>query len=188
MVTKGRKKKYFSFMSKNKGQKILAIDPGTKYMGVAFFDGKKLVYHGVVTIPNLKSPREKLQEGRRTILRLIHDFKPEILVVEKTFFANNKNSVLLNTFTREIQNIGKKQGLQVSSFAANTVRKYVCGNGFASKEETAKVLITKYPELKPHLNSNRRWKEKFYRNMFDAVAVGLMKYQYDCERLYLVER
>jgi crossover junction endodeoxyribonuclease RuvC len=163
-------------MSKIKGQKILAIDPGTKYMGAAIFEGKKLVYHGVITIPNLKSPREKLKEGRRIILRLIHDFKPEILVVEKTFFANNKNSVLLNAFTNEIRVLGKKQGLQVSSFAANTVRKYVCGNGFASKEEVAKVLVTKYPELKPYLTSNRRWKEKFYRNMFDAVALGLMAY------------
>ena len=161
-------------MSKNKAQKILAIDPGTKYMGVAFFEGKELIYHGVITIPNMKSPREKLQEGRRIILRLIQDFKPEILVVEKTFFPNNKNSVLLNAFTNEIQSIGKKQGLQVSTFAANTVRKHVCGNGFASKEETAKVLVAKYPELKPYLTSNRRWKEKFYRNMFDAVALGLV--------------
>jgi crossover junction endodeoxyribonuclease RuvC len=159
-------------MKKIKGQKILSIDPGTKYMGVAFFEGKKLVYHGVVTIPVLNSSREKLQEGRRVIMRLINDFKPEILVVEKTFFPKNKNSTLLNTFTKEIQSTGKKQGLQVSSFAANTVRKYVCGNGFASKEETAKVLVTKYPELKPYLTSNRRWKEKYHRNMFDAVALG----------------
>jgi Holliday junction resolvasome RuvABC endonuclease subunit len=159
-------------MAIKKGQKILAIDPGTKYMGVAFFDGKKLVYHGVITIPNLKSPREKLQEGRQVILRLIHDFKPEILAVEKTFFPKNRNSTLLNAFTKEIQNIGKKQGLQISTYAANTVRKHICGNGFASKEETAKVLVTKYPELKPYLTSNRRWKEKFHRNMFDAVALG----------------
>jgi crossover junction endodeoxyribonuclease RuvC len=159
-------------MTTKKRLKILAIDPGTKYMGVAFFEGKKLVYHSVVTIPVSNSSREKLQEGRRIILRLIHDFKPEILVVEKTFFPKNTHSTLLNAFTREIQNIGKKQGLEVSTYAANTVRKHICGNGFASKEETAKVLVTKYPELKPYLTSNRRWKEKFHRNMFDAVALG----------------
>jgi len=61
-------------------------------MGVALLEGRKLIYHGVKTIKKQKSPSETLKEGRRVILRLINDFQPKILVVEKTFFANNRNS------------------------------------------------------------------------------------------------
>ena len=53
--------------------KILAIDPGTRAMGVALLEGDKLVYHGVLTIKKGKSPYETLKEGRRLILRLIDD-------------------------------------------------------------------------------------------------------------------
>ncbi|MFA7201470.1 MAG: crossover junction endodeoxyribonuclease RuvC [Candidatus Paceibacterota bacterium] len=161
-------------MKKQSLQKVLSIDPGTKHLGVAFFEGKNLIYHGVKIIKHLKSPEETLQEGKKLILRLITDYKPDVLVVEKTFFSNNRNSALLNVFADEIQSVGKRKGLIVKSFAANTVRKQICGNGSASKDEVAKVVVSLYPELKPYLTSDRKWKETFHRNMFDAVALGLL--------------
>ena len=163
-------------MKKIKHQKVLAIDPGTRHLGIAFFDGKELIYHGVKTIRKMNSAHDTLKEGRKFISRLIRDFKPTTLVVEKTFFSNNRNSALLNVFADEIKVIGKNKGLKVIAYAANTVRKSVCGNGAASKDELAKVIVSYYPELKPYLTSDRKWKEKFYRNMFDAVALGLYWY------------
>ncbi len=61
--------------------KILAIDPGTKEMGVAFLEGEKLVYHGVKVISGDKSLNEKLKKGRGIILRSIRDYKPHVLVI-----------------------------------------------------------------------------------------------------------
>lgn len=161
-------------MSKIKSQKILAIDPGTRNLGVAFFEGEELIYYGVKVIPYQTSQKETLIEGRKIISRLIQDFKPTTLVVEKTFFLNNKKSKLLNMFVREIQTVGMRKGLKVFAFATNTVRKNICGNGAASKNDIAHVIVSRYPELKAYLTSNRRWKEKFYKNMFDAIALGLV--------------
>lgn len=163
-------------MKKNKQLKILAIDPGTRNLGIAFFEGKELIYHGVKTIPKMNLPACTLKEGKKTIYRLIHDFAPDTMVVEKTLFSNSRSSAVLNAFAKEIISIGKKEKLQVYSYAANTVRKYICGNGSASKDEVAKVILSYYPELKPYLTSDKRWKEKFHRNMFDAVALGFMHY------------
>jgi len=155
--------------------KILAIDPGTRVMGIAFLDKGKLVYHGVKEIRNGgKSPQEKLNEGRKIILRLIRDFKPQVLVVEKAFFAQNRNAALLNVFVDEIKAIGKRKGLKVVSYAPSTVKKLICGNGRASKRELSKVIVSKYPELKVYLTQDRAWKEQYHQNMFDAVALGLM--------------
>jgi crossover junction endodeoxyribonuclease RuvC len=164
-------------MKKNKSQKVLSIDPGTRHMGVAFFEGKELLYHGVKSITHKKLAEETLKEGKKVMLRMIHDFKPDVLVVEKTFFSNNRNSALLNVFADEIQAIGKRQGLTVHALAANTVRKQICGNGAANKDEVAKVVVSQYPELKPYLTSDRKWKETFHRNMFDAVALGIALHQ-----------
>ena len=152
--------------------KILAIDPGTRNIGFALLDGGELVHYGVRTIRRVKSPHEKLREGRKLILRLINDFGPQTLVVEKTFFANNRNSALLNVFADEIEAIGRRKRLRVRSLAANSVRKLICGNGAASKDDVARAVVSHYPELRPFLTSDRRWKERYHRNMFDAVALA----------------
>jgi crossover junction endodeoxyribonuclease RuvC len=139
----------------NNCKKVLAIDPGTREMGVAFFDKDKLIYHEAKTIKKRKSPHETLREGRKVILRLINDFRPTTLVYEKVFFANNRSASLLNVFVDEIKAIGRKKGLEVKGFAPSTVKKAICGNGRASKKEVAKVIISKYPELKVYLTQDR---------------------------------
>jgi len=164
-------------MPKNK-LKILAIDPGTRHMGVAFLDSDVLIYAGVKIIKNRRSPHEILWTGRKIVLRLINDFRPQVLVVEKTFFANNKNAALLNVLVDEIRDIGRRKGIRVASFAPNTMKKIICANGHASKREVARVVVAKYPELKVFLTQDRAWKEEFHQNMFDAVGLGMMINEY----------
>jgi Holliday junction resolvasome RuvABC endonuclease subunit len=79
----------------------------------------------------------------------------------------------LNVFADEIQAIGKQQRKAVVSFAPNTVKKFICGNGHASKAEVARVVISRFPELKVFLTQDRAWKERYHQNMFDAVALGI---------------
>lgn len=154
--------------------RILAIDPGTREMGVAFLDQGRLIYHGVKAIPKAKSPHERLSEGKTIIHRLMEDFKPEVLVVEKAFFANNRNASLLNVFVDEIRAIARRKKLSVVSYAPSTVKKFTCGNGRASKNDVARVVVSRYPELRVYLTQDRSWKEQYHQNMFDAVALGMM--------------
>ena len=143
-------------------------------MGVALLENGNLIYHGVKAIPKWKSPHETLDAGRKIILRLINDFDPDLLAVEKTFFANNRNSALLNVFADEIQSVGRRKGLRVLGFAPSAVKKAICGNGWGTKEDVAKAVVARYPELKPYLGQDRKWKSRYHANMFDAVALGMM--------------
>lgn len=160
-------------MKTRKNKRILAIDPGTHYIGVAVLDATKLAYYGVKTLSKRKSPHDLLSEGRKAIRSLIRDFKPGKLVIEKTFFANNRNSALLNVFADEICLIGRKSKIEVQAMAANTVRKIVCKKGTATKQEVTMEVIRRFPELLPYLSSDRKWKEEYFYNMFDAVALGV---------------
>lgn len=105
--------------------------------------------------------------------RLLDDLVPDVLVVEKAFFSNNRNSALLNVFADEIRSIGRRKGLTVASFAPSTVKKAVCGDGRAPEAEVANIVASKYPELKLFLSQDRKWKKRHHGNMFDAVALGL---------------
>lgn len=154
--------------------RILAIDPGTRLMGVALLNNGKLVYHAVKVIAKGRSPQETLQRAKGAILRLIDDFEPEIIAAEKTFFSRNRNTALLNVLFDEIRAIARRKQLAFVSFAPSGVKKFTCGNGWASKKEVATVVVAKFPELKVFLTQDRAWKERFHQNMFDAVAVGMM--------------
>jgi len=154
--------------------KILAIDPGTRNMGIAFMDNGQLIYQAVKTIDKHKSPHDTLKEGRKIIYRLINDFKPQVLVFEKAFFKNNKTAALLNVFADEIQVIGKRKRLKVVGYAPRQLKKLFCGNGRASKQEVAWVVISKYPELNVYLPQEKKWKERYWCNLFDAVALAIV--------------
>jgi len=64
--------------------------------------------------------------------------------------------------------------LKVLAFAPSAVKKAVCRNGWAKKDELAKAVVSKYPELKVYIGQDRKWKSRFHSNMFDAVALGMM--------------
>ena len=159
--------------STHRGSVILAIDPGTRLMGVAVLDGRRLVYHGVKTLHAVGSPKWRLEEARRVILRLIRNFRPHILAVETAFFAQDRNAAFLNVLIEEIQSLARERRIEVRSLAPSTVRKRLCGNGRATKREVADVVAAWHPELKVYLTKDQWWKERYYGNMFDAVAVGL---------------
>jgi Holliday junction resolvasome RuvABC endonuclease subunit len=143
-------------------------------MGVALLEGGKLVYHSVLVIKRGRSPRETLDRGREGVLRLIDDFRPDVLVLEKTFVGRNRNGALLNVMADEIVALARHSGLQVVTVAPNAVKKAICGNGWATKAEVARAVIARFPELKAYLVRERKWKERFHANMFDAVALGLV--------------
>src|SRR5689334_24891243 len=96
--------------------RILAIDPGTREMGVAGLDDWLLLYQGVKVIKRGRSPHETLSRGCAAVAGLVEDFRPDILVFEKTFIGRNRNVALLNVLADEIQSLGRKHRLKVLSF------------------------------------------------------------------------
>jgi len=154
--------------------RVLGIDPGTREMGVAILDRGELVYHGVLSIRNHRTPHENLKECRSRIRQLLRDFKPTAVVVEKTFFSNNRGAALLNVLFGEIRALARQGHVRFLSFAPGTIKKHVCGNGRAGKDEVAKAVTARFPELKVYLGQDRLWKSRHHANRFDAIAVAIM--------------
>jgi crossover junction endodeoxyribonuclease RuvC len=154
--------------------RILAIDPGTRLMGIAFLDNGNLIYHTVKVIAKGRSPHRTLQRARDAVVRLINDLEPDIIAVERTFFSQNRHTALLNVLFDEIWSITRRKHLAFVSYAPSTIKKFICGNGHAGKKQVATVVVSAFPELKVYLTQDRAWKERFHQNMFDAVALGIL--------------
>jgi crossover junction endodeoxyribonuclease RuvC len=152
--------------------RILAIDPGTRELGVAVLSEGELLYYGVKTIRRRGSASEILNQVRQVILRLIADYKPRYLAIERMFLIH-KSAALLNVTADEIKVVAKEQGLAVYEYAPTVVRKMICRTGKATKKQAAKIIAGQYPELARYLEQRSKWETLYYANMFDAIAVGL---------------
>ena len=155
--------------------KILAIDPGTRELGVAMLDGEQLVYYGVKTIRGRRTPSEVLRRIQKITASLIARYRPTCLAIEKMFLAQ-KSASLLVVAAEEIKATARQHDLPIYEYAPTTVRKMICHSGRATKAETAKTIALRFPELRPYLEQRTQWETLYYANMFDAVAVGVVAY------------
>jgi crossover junction endodeoxyribonuclease RuvC len=153
--------------------RILAIDPGTKEVGVAVLEGADLVFYAVKTVRDRSTAQSILKQVAKIMTDLIVKFEPESVAIEKMFIVQ-KTAALLTVAAEEMKSVARSCRLDVYEYAPKAVRKFVCQNGAATKRDVAQVVAARYPELARHLKTRNKWDEKYYANIFDAVAVGLM--------------
>ena len=153
--------------------KVLAIDPGTHYWGIAVFKGENLYEATVKILTANHSPANRLKETKGLFLSLVEDYAPSVLVLEKPFFFWSKQAHLLDVMIDEIKSLAKKKKIKVYEYSPRTARKIVCGNGNTSKKEMAKFLTSIYPELHIRLKQDRKYKELYWGHAFDAVGLGV---------------
>lgn len=157
----------------NPKRRILAIDPGTKAIGVACFDGDTLKDYAVRPIKQGRTSLELLSDVEDLVDQLLREKRPDTVVLEKNAFSQIRQNALLTLAVYKMKAVARRRGIPVRELAPNTVRKVVCGNGHATKRDTAKILVGSYPELKVFMNPGHRWKQRFFMNIFDAIALGL---------------
>ena len=126
---------------------ILGLDPGTNIMGygVITIQGSKirLLQFGVIRLGKVDSHELRLKKIFDRVLSLIDDYHPDEVALEAPFFGKNVQSML---------KLGRAQGVAMSAalfreipiveYAPKKVKQSVTGNGNASKEQVAKMLMT----------------------------------------------
>ncbi len=133
-------------MQKNKEKIILGIDPGTSVMGYGLIlvNGQKckLLQFGVIHLSKYTNHAMKLKKIFERIISIIDDFSPDEVALEAPFYGKNVQSML---------KLGRAQGVAMAAalsreisiveYAPKMVKKSVTGNGNASKEQVAKMLM-----------------------------------------------
>ncbi|MFM8740730.1 MAG: crossover junction endodeoxyribonuclease RuvC [Cytophagales bacterium] len=134
-------------MQKSVTEKIvLGLDPGTKVMGFAaiMVQGKqlRLLQYGVINMGRQGDHAFKLKKIFDQVLALVDKHQPDEVALESPFFGKNVQSML---------KLGRAQGVAMSAalfrevsiteYAPRKVKQSVTGNGNASKEQVAKMLM-----------------------------------------------
>jgi crossover junction endodeoxyribonuclease RuvC len=125
---------------------ILGLDPGTNIMGYGLVTVKgsqvTLLQFGVIKLGKVDSHELRLKKIFDRVLSLIDEYHPDEVALEAPFFGKNVQSML---------KLGRAQGVAMSAalyreipiteYAPKKVKQSVTGNGNASKEQVAKMLM-----------------------------------------------
>jgi len=152
---------------KEKGVKILGIDPGSRYLGFAIIQLKtskiELLDAGVLRFkPSpLKFQLLQMEEGLNEVLE---GLEIDEVAMENIFFAHNPKSILkLAQFRGAILFYLLKRFKDVSEYSPVEIKKALTGKGQASKEQVAfmvKKILGIRGEIKPF-------------DITDAIAVAI---------------
>ena len=150
----------------------MTIDPGTLYLGVSVFSGRSLYTFFLKNLSTKGSPANRLLKIRAIFLSLIRKYDPRVLVIEKPYEAWKKQSPYLQKIIEEIKRLSQKEGIRVIEFSPKTIRKVLCQDERATREDMAQAIGGLYPELKEYLNRNRKHKNKYWRKGA-SLALGI---------------
>jgi Holliday junction resolvasome RuvABC endonuclease subunit len=153
--------------------KILAINPGTRELGIAVLEGKDLLYYGVKIIRGQKSPQALLRKIAAIIGNVISEYDPLVLAIEKPSLVR-RSDALVALVAEKIKATAREYGLTVNEYEPQAVRQFLCQSEKANKRETAKVITSQFCELSRYFDRKGSDEIIYWGKMFDAVAVGLM--------------
>jgi crossover junction endodeoxyribonuclease RuvC len=151
---------------------VLALDPGLRELGFAVLTGRKLIASGVRPL-FLTPPGGRVAEGRRLLKQWLSAYRPDTVVVERTYAHPTGTFDDVHRFAVALLRAAGRRGFATATYAPQTVRKAVVGNGNAEKSEAAKVLAARYPALRMYVTSDRKWKTRYFQNAFDALALAV---------------
>jgi crossover junction endodeoxyribonuclease RuvC len=129
--------------------RILGIDPGTGILGFGVIDYTKgkahLVDAGVIRTPAKEDDAVRLQTIFEEITDIIADTKPDVMSVEKLFFAQNVTTAMTVSQARGVVLLaGKQAGLDIFEYTPLQIKQALTGYGRAEKsqiQEMVKVIL-----------------------------------------------
>lgn len=129
--------------------KIIGIDPGTGILGFGIIDYEKgkitLIDAGVIRTPVHEQDAVRLLTIYDELSEIIAQHKPEVMSVEKLFFAKNVKTAMTVAQARGVVLLlGMKHNLELHEFTPMQIKQAITGYGGADKkqiQEMVRVLL-----------------------------------------------
>ena len=123
----------------------LGIDPGTRRIGYGIVEKKKdnslhFVAAGILKIES-SDDTIALAETKKSIAAVIKKYKPEIMGIEKLFFAKNQRTAMAVSQARGVLMLAAYEaGVPIKEYTPNEIKLGISGYGFADKKAILKMV------------------------------------------------
>jgi crossover junction endodeoxyribonuclease RuvC len=148
---------------------VLAIDPGFDRVGVAILkrsSKEEVLYSDCITTSTKEKHQERLSKIGTGIKKIIKDWHPDTLAIEKLFFNQNTTSALKVAEARGvILYEAELNGLEIFEYSPQEIKIATTGYGKATKDQVESMVL-KLVDIKD--NKKRRLDDEM-----DAIALGI---------------
>ena len=125
--------------------KIIGIDPGTGILGFGVIEviGSKIkvIDAGVVASPAHTPIEDRLIDIYDSLTEIIASSKPDVMSIEKLFFAQNVTTAMTVAQARGVAILTGKQGnLKIAEYTPLEIKKTVTGYGKADKKQMQEMV------------------------------------------------
>lgn len=125
--------------------RIIGIDPGTGILGFGVIDAKqsgyRLVTAGVIKTPAHTPLDERLAEIFDGLTEIIAETRPEVMSIEKLFFARNVTTAISVAHARGVAMLtGHKADLAIAEYTPLQIKQTLTGYGKADKKQIQEMV------------------------------------------------
>ncbi len=123
----------------------LGIDPGTRRIGYGVVEKKKdnvlrFMAAGILKIESSNDVKA-LTETKKNIAAIIQKYKPDIIGIEKLYFAKNQKTAMAVAQARGVLLVtAEEAGIPIKEYAPNEIKLGITGYGFADKKAILKMV------------------------------------------------
>lgn len=150
--------------------KILGLNPGSKYLAIAVFQGSDLRYWAIKAFKG-KWSKEKMEKIKETLSDFMDRYELNVLAIKK--LHPSRSSSNLNRLVAKIKEFSKRKGLRIYEYSVKDLEKFFWPEEKINKKQMAELVASEYPFLFQALEKERRNKNPYAIRMFEAVALGI---------------
>ncbi len=151
--------------------RILAINPGSRYLGIAVFDGAEL-YDWAVKVVGGENLAGKRSSVRKLISEQISRYGVNTLALKEVHPARSSYSLL--EIVSEVKTLARLQRLAVRMFSIQETKRHLLSSGTGNKRLLLQEIAQRHPFLLPDIRREEESKNPYLMRMFEAVAMGIV--------------
>lgn len=148
---------------------ILAINPGTRYLGIAIFQGSELRDWRIKVFKG-KWSKEKMDKIKSILLELIEQYDTKCLAIKR--LHPSRSSLNLKMLVTQIKRLCQRKGLKSYQYSIKDLENFFAPEEKINKKNMSEMVAFHYPVLFNEFNREKINKNPHYLRMFEAVALG----------------
>jgi hypothetical protein len=152
---------------------VLAVNPGTKYLGLAVFQGSDLIYWGTKVLRGKWSIR-KLRNAEKLLLDIIDRYGITVLSLKRVH--PSRTSTNLRSLIASIEGLAEKRGLTVHRYELGDLKRFFAASPKANKMTVLRLALAQYQFLGDQIDREEKHKHPYFIRMFEAIAAGILAF------------
>jgi len=149
--------------------RIIGINPGTRYLGIAVLDGSELLDWRIKTLEGRWS-EEKIKKAIGVVSELIERYELDVLAIKKLHPSRRTENLL--RLSDKIKNFARLKKLKVFQYSIKDIEKSYIVDEKLNKRNLFEALVKFYPELYPELKKEQSYKNPYHTRIIEAVALA----------------